>query len=91
MEHLAILGSPSEAWEYFVQYYSVPLTPEKAHLEQEWTNLEMGYGKSPLVFFNGANLIRHKRQQYGVVIPESEPSRHLKRSLSSDFDIQRGM
>ncbi|CAM9921137.1 unnamed protein product [Sphacelaria rigidula] len=91
VEHLAILGSPSEAWDYFLRYYGVCPTVEKARYEREWNDLEMSVGESPLVFFSRANFIRHKRHQYGVVISEFDANRHYARRLSSDYLIQKSM
>ena len=34
-QHFAILGSPSQAWEYLVQFYSVSPLTDKTKLEQE--------------------------------------------------------
>ena len=36
IERFAILGSPSQAWDYLVEFYSVSPLTEKTRLEQKW-------------------------------------------------------
>ena len=86
IEHFAILGSPSQAWEYLVQFNSVSPLTEKTKLEQEWYGLKMNSGETPTEYLGRATLILGRRRQYGGIdISDSEANRHIARRLSSDY------
>ncbi|CAN0083578.1 unnamed protein product [Sphacelaria rigidula] len=36
VRHIDMLASPSQAWNYIVQYYRIPEASEKAKLEHDW-------------------------------------------------------
>lgn len=57
--------------------------------QTSWLTLEMRSDGSPLVFLSRANLIKHKRGQYDIKIPEGQANWHYARHLSSDYDIQK--
>ena len=86
IEHFAILGSPSQAWEYPVQFYSLSPLADKTKLEQEWYGLKMNAGETPTEYLGRATLILGRRRQYGGIdISDSEANRHIARRLSSEY------
>ena len=86
IEHFAILGSPSQAWAYLVEFYSVSPLADKTKLEQKWYGLKMNAGETPTEYLGRATLILGRRRQYGGIdISDSEAKRHIARRLSSEY------
>ena len=67
IEHFALFGSPSQAWAYLVEFYSVSPLADKTKLEQEWYGLKMNSGETPSEYLGRATLILGRRRQYGGV------------------------
>ena len=87
IEHFALLGSPSQAWAYLVEFYSVSPLADKTKLEQEWYGLKMNSDETPSEYLGRATLILGRRRQYGGVdISDSEANRHIARRLSSEYN-----
>ena len=86
IERFAILGSPSQAWDYLVEFYSVSPLTEKMKLEQEWYGLRMNSDETPTEYLGRPTLILGRRRQYGAIdISDSEANRHIARRLSSNY------
>ncbi|CAN0066643.1 unnamed protein product, partial [Sphacelaria rigidula] len=86
VRHIDMLASPSQAWNYIVQYNRMPGATEKAKLEHDGQTLQMADGELPMNFLSRAQSIRTKREEFDVILSDCEATRHIVRCLSSEYE-----
>ena len=82
-------ASPSEAWNLFTKFYSVPLESRKSQLRTEWHEFAMKANETPAEYLGRGNVLRNNLRAVGQSFTEHEANQQFVRGLPPSYDIAR--